>query len=585
MNLKSSQERMLSGESKPFECRPESASVEELEKGDAVKALSFAAFQLRRQLDKKTEEARSLRAALANLEEAWKATDKEKEELEVDLRVYRRSVEAHSNHIERLCRQLELKDSEISKLAEEKLDERQNVEDLKGKLAAAHKDFEWVREESISKGEQIEYFEYELLSKNDEIDNLRQDLDKKLRKIVEMEVDLDIVDSRNTRALKKQAATESNGNGTNAAHNSAKQECEPSEAHTEKRIGIRRLLDLKCQTVEAEEELLPTDRSRCEWSPADMSIAETSPTESSLTTATSDTMSTMTPSSPRHRLSRGKSSANVLTEKYIDIIDNLRSDLAAIEERYKRDKYSSFKLVEELRQENNEYLIKLVCMESKLKQNDPNVTSYDSDLLRDLDEEDNFTFESSLESGDTPRDNKPTVPGSGAACSNSFKLPSKIHFLEQKIETLEGQNVLHERAVEDLKVKCQDIERQAKTKALGDKQIIVNLTLQNEAQSLKIGELERQLSASRHRKASKEHTDYTSKLETRLQAQLLELARLRRENDLKDHRVEALRSELVDVRTKQKLRNSYAGPLGHTRQQQSESHTESSVRSSTMSEF
>jgi hypothetical protein len=587
LTQKSAQERVVSGESKPFEFLPENSSMEEVAKGDAVKALSFAAFQLRKEVEKKTEEAKSLRSVLDNLEKSWKATDKEKEELEVDLRVYRRSVESHSNHIERLCRQLELKDSEISKLAEEKVDERQNVEDLKAKLAAAHKDFEWVREDSISKGEQIEYFEYELLSKNDEIDKLKQDLDKKLRRIVELEVDLEIVNSRNTLALKKQAATESSVNRTNTTQNSAEQECAPSEAHTEKRIGIRRLLDLRCHTVESDEKLVPADRSWSEWSPADMSIAETSPTDASLTTATSDTMSTATPSSPRHRLSRSKNMTNSNAEKYIDIIDNLTSDLAVVEERYKRDKYSSWKLVEELRQENNEYLIKLVCMESVLKRNDPNVT-FDSDLLRDLDELDNFTFESSLaseKSGDTPRDHKPTVPGPGTTCSNNFKLPTKIHFLEQKIETLESENVLKQRAVEELKVKCEDTERQSKYKALRAKRIIFNLTSQNEAQSLKIGELERQASAAGHRKASKEYTEYTSKLEARVQAQFLELARLHREVDLKDHRVEALRSELVDVRTKQQLRDSHTRSLDHTKKQQSESHAKSSVRSSTMSEF
>jgi hypothetical protein len=290
-----------------------------------------------------------------------------------------------------------------------------------------------------------------------------------------------------------------------------------------------------------------------------MSIAET------LTTATTDTASTSTPSSPR-RLSRGKSGTSSLCEQYVNIIENLRSELAGVEDRYKQDKYDSSKLVEELRQENNEYLIKLVCMESKLRRNDPKVTSFDSDLLRDLDELDHFAFEASDESefsGDTSRDTKPNVPGTGSTHSNSLKLPNKFHFLEQKIETLEGASVLNQRAVEHLKVKCAELERQARTKAKEDKRIIVNLTSQNEAQSLKIAELERQVCASGHRKAGKECTDYTASLEARVQAQFFELARLRRENDLKDHKIEALRSDLVDQRTKQALRNNHATSSVH----------------------
>lgn len=555
MSRKDIQERVLSGESKPFESRPENLEEENSQgdaKGDAVKALSFATLQLRRQVDKKSEEASRLRTTLHDLETSLKARDKEKEELEVDLRVYRRSVEAHSEHIERLCRQLESKDSYISKLAQEKGQGEQNVEDLKAKLAAARKDFEWVREESISKGEQIEYFEYELLSKNDEIDKLRQDLDKKLRRIVELEVDLIIVDCHNSLKSKKQAAIESSGNKTKALQ-ASDDELPSSEAHNEKRTGIRRLLDLTCQPV-MEERPLPAEWARSEWSIAD-----------TLTTATTDTASTSTLSSPR-RLSRGKSGTNSLCEQYVNIIENLRSEVAEVEERYKQDKYDSSKLIEELRQENNEYLIKLVCMESHLKQNDPKVTSFDSDLLRDLDELDHFAFETSDESefsGATLRDAKLNVSGTGTMHSNSLKLPNKFHFLEQKIETLEGEGVLNQRAVENLKIKCAELERQARITAKQDKRVIVNLTLQNEAQSLKIAELERQLCASGHRKAGKECTEYVASLEARVQAQFSELARLRRENDLKDYTIEALRSDLIDQRSKQALRKSHAASNVH----------------------
>ena len=560
MSRKDIQERVLSGESKPFEFSPENLEEEnsqEDNRGDAVKALSFAALQLRRQVDKKREEASRLRMTLQDLETSLKARDKEKEELEVHLRLYRRSVETHLENIGRLCRELELKDEEISKLEREKGEGEHNIEDLKAKLAAAHKDYEWVREESISKGEHIEYFEYELLSKNDEIDKLRQDLDKKLRTIVELEVDLLIVDCRNSLKLKKQAATESSGNKTKALQTSD-EELPSIETHNEKRIGIRRLLDLTCQPV-TEENPLSAERARSEWSPTDMSVAET------FTTATTDTASTITPSSPR-RLSRGKSGTNSLCEQYVNTIENLRSELAEVEDRYKQDKYDSLKVIEELRQENNEYLIKLVCMESQMKRNDPKITSFDSDLLRDLDELNHFAFETSDESdfsGDTLRDAKPNVLGTGSTRSNSLKLPNKFHFLEHKIETLEGECVLNRRAVEDLKAKCAELERQARIAAKQDKRIIVNLTSQNEAQSLKIAELERQLCASGHRKAGKECSEYTASLEARVQAQFSELARLRRENEMKDHKIEALRSDLIDQRTKQVLRKSHATSTVH----------------------
>jgi cell division protein FtsB len=52
-------------------------------------------------------------------------------------------------------------------------------------------------------------------------------------------------------------------------------------------------------------------------------------------------------------------------------------------------------------------------------------------------------------------------------------------------------------------------------------------------------------------------------LEARVQAQFSELARLRRENDLKDHTIEALRSDLIDQRSKQALRKSHATSTVH----------------------
>jgi hypothetical protein len=550
---------LLSGDIKPYEARHGSGSDDDSK--EAVRVLSYAAFKLQRQVDKKTDEAQSLRQSVCELEETLKAKDEENSALTTDMKIFRRSLETYSDQIDRLTSELETKNKEMETLTEEHYHYMKQAQECKGKLDASRKDYEWMRKESMAKSEQIEYFEYELLAKNDEIDKLHQEIDQKLRRIAELEVDLELVDTRTSHVLEKseKSLVASRDYGTvrprsattvNPADDGNKHQITP------KRIALFRLRELKCQskaedpeafarmlkeTLSGEESInngsFPTDRS-----------TDTTAVVSSITGFT-DGSSPPRPRRPSGR--RNYKNSNSATEQYIDAIDELRSDLRSVEEKYKQDRYDSTKLIEKLRQENNEYLIKLVCMDCKARNNDEHGASL-SLLLDDLNDsvENTSMFDGSAASTETPFESKVNMLKKNSLLTTGSKLPNKTEYLQRKVESMEGERLVNERTIEDLKMKLAELEKFATNRAKSDKRTIDDLVFQNEAQAMKIAQLEQKSRFSAY-SDSDEEPEYTTRLEDKVEKQSVDIEKLQLENELKDRTIEALRAQLVDQRVRQ----------------------------------
>jgi hypothetical protein len=437
--------------------------------------------------------------------------------------------------------------------------------ECKGKLDASRKDYEWMRKESMAKSEQIEYFEYELLAKNDEIDKLHQEIDQKLRRIAELEIDLELLDTRTSHVLEKSekslVASRDYGTVRPRSATSSKKEVNPADDRndhqlTPKRIALFRLRELKCQskaedpeafarmlkeTLSGEESInngsFPTDRS-----------TDTTAVVSSITGFT-DGSSPPRPRRPSGR--RSHKSSNSATEQYIDAIDELRSDLRSMEEKYKQHRYDSSKLIEKLRQENNEYLIKLVCMDCKARNNDEHGASL-SLLLDDLNDsvENTSMFDGSAASTETPFESKVNMLKKKSLLTTGSKLPNKTEYLQRKVESMEGERLVNERIIEDLKIKLAELEKFVTKRAKSDKRTIDDLVFQNEAQAMKIAQLEQKSRFSAY-SDSDEEPEYTTRLEDKVEKQSVDIEKLQLENELKDRTIEALRAQLVDQRVRQ----------------------------------
>ena len=555
---------LLAGDIKPYEARHASASDDDSK--EAMRVLSYAAFKLQRQVDKKTDEAQSLRQSVCELEETLKEKDEEKSTLTTDMKIFRRSLEAYSDQIDRLSAELETKNKEMETLMEEHDHYMKQAQEWKGRLDASHKDYQWMRKESMAKSEQIEYFEYELLAKNDEIDKLHQEIDKKLRRIAELEVDLELVDTRTSRLPEKMKSNGSRkGIAKPSSTSSSKKEVNPADDGYKqhiapKRISLFRLRELKCQSKAEDPEALA--RMLKETFSGEESVNYGSfPTDSTdRSTDTTAVVSSITgftdgSSSPRPRRPSGRrnqKSISSATEQYIDVIDELRSDLRSIEEKYKQDKYDSTKLIEKLRQENNEYLIKLVCMDCKTRNNDEHGASL-SLLLDDLNDGVDTTslFDGSAASAETPFESKVNTLKKKSLLTTGSKLPNKTEYLQQKVESMEGERLVNEQTIEDLRSKLAELENFATNRAKSDLRKIDDLVFQNEAQAMKISQLE-QYSRISALSDSDEEPEYTTRLEDKIEKQSVDIEKLQLENELKDRTIEALRGQLVDQRLRQR---------------------------------
>jgi chromosome segregation ATPase len=545
--VKDNNKSIVEGAIKPYENH--SPIEEQADSNEAVRVLSYAAFKLQRQVDKKNDEAQSLQRTVEKLEESLQEKEKEASTLTVDMNIFRKSLQAYSDQIERLAAELDAKNKAMVALIDQNDHQKVQVDEMKGRLAACREDYEWMRKESMSKSEQVEYFEYELLSKNDEIDKLHQEIDQKLKRIVELEVDMELMDARICRSPAEKEDDESKDRFVQLKEANAAAE-HARHRTPQKRSAIFRLRDLQCKSKAEDTEAV---RAMLRQSPsADETHNGGFPTDTSTEATTVLSRSTDASSSVRNRRATGKKNGkNTKDQQYIEIIDNLRSDLHAIEAKYKQEKYDSTKLIEKLKQENNEFLIKLVCLDSNARNKDDHSASL-SALPDDINDGMGSFFEGSSMSGETPVDSKVNLLRAKSMLSSVSELPNKTEYLQKKIEYLEGERMVQQQTIDELTSKISGLDRLARHREKADKRKIDDLVFENEALAMKVSELQHgSRFSSRFLSGSQGSDDeYAAMLEERINDQSIDIERLELENDLKDRTIEALRSQLVDQRTR-----------------------------------
>lgn len=546
--VKDNNRSIVEGAIKPYENH--SPIEEQADSNEAVRVLSYAAFKLQRQVDKKNDEAQSLQRTVEELEESLQEKEKEASTLTVDMNIFRKSLQAYSDQIERLAAELDAKNKAMVELVDQNDHQKVQVDEMKDRLAACRKEYEWMRKESMSKSEQVEYFEYELLSKNDEIDKLHQEIDRKLKRIVELEVDMELMDARICRSPAEKEENDSKDRFVQFKEANAAAEHALHSTAPQKRSAIFRLRDLQCKSKAEDTEAV---RAMLRQSPsADETQNGGFPTDASTDATTVLSRSTDTSFSVRNRRTMEKKNGkSTKDQQYIDIIDNLRSDLHAIEAKYKQEKYDSTKLIEKLKQENNEFLIKLVCLDSNARNKDDHSASL-SALPDDINDGMGSFFEGSSMSGETPVDSKVNLLRAKSMLSSVSELPNKTEYLQKKIEYLEGERSVQQQTIDELNSKISGLDRLARHREKADKRKIDDLLFENEALTMKVSELQHGSRFSSRSLSGSQGLDdeYTAMLEERINDQSIDIERLELENDLKDRTIEALRSQLVDQRTR-----------------------------------
>jgi hypothetical protein len=190
-------------------------------------------------------------------------------------------------------------------------------------------------------------------------------------------------------------------------------------------------------------------------------------------------------------------------------------------------------------------------MDCKARNNDEHGASL-SLLLDDLNDsvENTSMFDGSAASTETPFESKVNMLKKKSLLTTGSKLPNKTEYLQRKVESMEGERLVNERTIEDLKMKLAELEKFATNRAKSDKRTIDDLVFQNEAQAMKIAQLEQKSRFSAY-SDSDEEPEYTTRLEDKVEKQSVDIEKLQLENELKDRTIEALRAQLVDQRVRQ----------------------------------
>ena len=454
---------------------------EEADRKEAVKVLSQAAVGLQDKLRKQKEEASGLQKQLENLDSTLQTREEEKQKLENELKNLREEVETNQSQMRTLEKALAERQTTLSSLEQGHEHYKEKQKDLQNQLSAAYEEVVWSQKDSMSKAEQIEYFEYELLAKNQEVDDLKQELNERLRRIVELEVELEIHDDRFSFSMDEYARSE-----TGTAKSSAESVTREPQTPPPQSIGGRRKSGLG-------------------------GILKF-----------------------RKRGRNADSSSSVTSGGYEQegsslVVEKLQSDLSSLESRYKRDKYQSRMQIEQLKQENNEYLIKVLSLEKSLQK------AQDG------------------EGSANPLEQSPsTGEKDGEESKTESRFPNKMRFLAEKIESLENERDLQKQEMERLKAEMTELKASSASKAADHKLELEKLSLQGEGKAAKIESLElqlRQTGDSGDRSSLQGlHLNAAAGLESRLNDQFGEIVRLRKEVEVKDRKIEVLRSEIIELR-------------------------------------
>jgi hypothetical protein len=224
--------------------------------------------------------------------------------------------------------------------------------------------------------------------------------------------------------------------------------------------------------------------------------------------------------------------------------------LMSLEERYKKDKYHSRMQIEQLKQENNEYLIKVLSLEKSLQTKQ---ALDDSDHYRDTVElKEQRMSDAVLKNGQLEL-LQPSDSLNSSTDTQQEDLPTRTHFLEEKIQTLQNTKGVQALTIDRLRAQITKMEQEEKKRATRDEQVVDQLRTENETSELKIAALGcefRELSQSQTLDHSFRalHVNAAAGLEAKLQDNLSEVIRLRKEQEIKDKKIESLRSEIIELR-------------------------------------
>jgi chromosome segregation ATPase len=471
---------------------------EEADRREAVRVLSQAALQTKKRLQKEKQQTSDLRREVKSLKSSIKENETQKSFLEKELRKVQAEKDLEQEKMMIMHHEHEEKMHSLRKIR------GQEFGDTQDDLPTTFEEVVWNEKEAVSKAEQLEYFEYQLFAKNNEIDDMKQELSKMLRRIVELEIDLEIHDDRFHTAFSEDSRSESVGStiittgvkNTSFPHQDMIVDSSHPSMYGERRSRRGSLDGLKKMLT------FPKRRST---------------TKSGQLKASNDV---------------SQFSGNLSAR--------LERDLTSLEARYKRDMYHNRLETAQLKQENSDYLIKVISLEKALQKKG---TSLDDEV-------------------DDTRPGTQSIVSSSLD-SNVEHLPNKTLFLQEKVKALENDRDLHVRKIESLSGEIAQLRKEAEYQSLQGQQTAEKLRLESQAKDLKISALERELlehTTKEGQEVKTRHINAAAELEAKLMENIAEVIRLRKEQEIKDKKIEALRAEIIELRI-QRMQHEKAAQL------------------------
>lgn len=466
---------------------------EEADRREAIRVLSQAALATAKKLKVQKEESGSLRNELKSLSNSLKEGAEQKSLLEKEVRRLR----DENNSVQQQLAAMQKTFGEKKSMSGFDDDgDHDKGTHLQSKLAAAYEEAVWTQKDAFSKNEQLEYCEYQLLAKNQEIDDLKQELHSKTHRIVELEVDLEFHDDRFLSVMSEVGKAPSVA-GTLATAGGDNTSSPPHELVLDSTQGWRK--EKKKRNMIG----IMSWRKRKADEPASlgsMSVSEEMPPPSA--------------------------------------VEHVKSDFKALETRYKKERHQDRVQISQLKQENNEYLVKILSLEKSLQASRATEDS-ESALKTDL-------HASEWQEGSQQ------VINTSQSEYRPERPPCKSKFLEERVERLESEKVLQSKTIENLLSHIEKMKREAEREKIRTEQVAHHCLLECDAQELKLVALEQDLKEltldGSHRATSKLFIDAASDLETKLLDAQSEVVKLRNALEIKDQKIGKLRSEVIDLR-------------------------------------
>eukprot|EP00548_Thalassiothrix_antarctica_P003586 CAMPEP_0194143588 /NCGR_PEP_ID=MMETSP0152-20130528/12726_1 /TAXON_ID=1049557 /ORGANISM="Thalassiothrix antarctica, Strain L6-D1" /LENGTH=722 /DNA_ID=CAMNT_0038843057 /DNA_START=45 /DNA_END=2213 /DNA_ORIENTATION=- len=511
---------------------------EEADRREAVRVLSQTALHLQKKLKEEKNDANRLQKEVEILMLSLQRQQGERSKTEKQLTKIQKENVCNSRLIQEFEMDLQKKANRIEGLEKS----NQLYQEREKKM---QDDFmTWTQKDSLSKVEQIEYLEYQNLAKNNEIDDLRQELNRMLRKVVGLEVDLETHEYR--------------------FHSDMDRFCSSMVQHQQQQQRFIGEDEITRSTVD---ESLCTLRETRSSHIKDNNLHLSSP-------STIRTNSKRGFGGLKRMISFKKKDKTIIKNKKndegnYDTTSRLQTDLNNLEVRYKKDRSRSMAHIEQLKQENHEYLIKILTLKKSLRQQQQSSSSEQQQQLS----ESGSSLGYDLTEDELTEENLGSTYDQTAAESS---LPTKESYLEKSVETLKNARFLQNLAIEDLHKRVNNYEVEAEKQFSHEEDLTKQYTIELETKDLKIAALERELansSTSSNNNINKQehiakkkdlHVKAAIGLEVKLQEALTEIVMFRKAKEVKDKQIEILRTETKELRMRMQEKNQQENILSTT---------------------